>query len=405
MEGIEAAIPRYVHAVLDALERAGFRGYPVGGCLRDLLLGVTPYDFDVTTDAMPQDLPQIFGDFHTVPTGLSHGTVTVLSEGHPIEVTAHRAESGYSDSRHPDRVAFGVSLADDLARRDFTVNAMAWSRGEGLIDLFEGRSDLSRRILRAVGDPEARFCEDALRILRCFRFAAQLDFTVEPDTLSAAKACREGLSRISAERIFSELCRLLVSPAAVRGLALMDEAQCIPFVFFGTDPDRAAFARLIELPADAALRLAALLSHEPTERVRRLCRDLRTSNRFSDTVCGYIDSLGDELPSSSYAARRFVCHHFPYFREALLLRRAIHGTDVTDAERLTNSVFRDKSAIELRRLAVNGKELQDTVGVSPANTAKLLLLLQDLVWQDPDRNKKAVLLRAASEILKKGTLT
>ena len=395
-------VPAYVTCLFDVLKSGGHRGYLVGGCVRDLLRGVMPHDFDMTTDATPDEMLSLFADFRVIPTGLAHGTVTVLSEGHPVEITTHRTDGAYTDSRHPDSVSFTRKLQEDLARRDFTVNAMAWSAETGLVDLFEGQKDLERGVIRAVGDPVLRFGEDALRILRCFRFAAALDFAVEAETAEAARTCRDGLLHISAERIFAELQKLLVGKAAEKGLAGLFEADCLKPVFFDTLPDLDAAKRLVSLPSEAAVRLAALLHERTPDEARELCRRLRTSNAFADRVAGMLTALREPLPTDSYTARRFVCRHFVCFKEALLLRGVLDDADVTAARDLCLSVLRDRTAIDLHRLAVNGLDLQQKAGVRPADTAKMLALLQDAVWHDPTQNKKEALLALAREIYEKG---
>lgn len=195
-------IPKNVDFVLDKLIKNGRKAYIVGGCVRDLLLGKNPDDFDVTTSALPQEVVALFDK--TIPTGIKHGTITVLIEGTPIEVTTFRTENGYIDNRHPDKVNFVTDIAEDLSRRDFTVNAMAYNKHEGIIDLFGGKKDLENKILRTVGDSETRFREDALRILRLFRFASTLGFEIEENTLSSAIDCVHLLQNVSRERIFTE---------------------------------------------------------------------------------------------------------------------------------------------------------------------------------------------------------
>ncbi len=399
--GIYKQIPDYVRVVLDRFEAADRRAYPVGGSLRDLLLGRVPQDFDLTTDATPDETAKIFSDLRVIPTGLAHGTVTVLSDGNPIEITTHRTDGAYTDKRHPTSVSFTASLTEDLARRDFTVNAMAWSKKEGVIDPFGGKADLTARLIRAVGDPVCRFSEDALRILRAFRFAAQLDFDIEENTAAAAKSLREGLNAVSVERIFVELTKLLLGKAAAKGLAAMNAAQCLPFVFFDTVPDLSVATRLNGLPENAALRLAALLHGESQERLWALCRRLHTSNAFLGALVSTVAAYREAPPTSPYEARRFVCTHHPHFDDGLLLRAVLLGEDTTPARALCESVLRDRTAVEVRRLAVNGKELQDALGIKPAVTGKLLLLLQDAVWQEPAQNKKQTLLKLAAEICKK----
>ena len=398
---IRGQIPRYVHDVLDVLKQNGKRGYLVGGSLRDLLRGVQPHDFDLTANATPAEMLEIFKKFRVIPTGLSHGTVTVLSQGKPIEITTHRTDGTYSDSRHPDNVTFTTDLGADLARRDFTVNAMAWSEETGLVDLFGGQADLANGILRAVGDPEKRFREDALRILRCFRFASQLGFTVELKTAQGACLCAPRLADIAVERIFSELTRTVLGVVPERGICGMQNAGCMPYIFFDILPDLTRLTALNILPKQAPLRMAALLHGQTPDALRRLARRWHAPNAFSDSMCAYVTALGEKLPDSPYEARRFVCRHFPHFEGALLLRAALFGEDVDRAMTLTRTVLKDGTATELRRLAVNGKALQEKVGVRVEKTAALLAYLQDLVWQDPTANHRDTLLAAARRICEK----
>ncbi len=203
------SLPAPVTQCLNTLRRGGFAAYPVGGCVRDLLLGRGPGDWDITASARQEAVMGLFEK--TVPTGLQHGTVTVLLDGQSFEVTTFRADVGYSDGRHPDAVVFGDSLADDLARRDFTVNAMALAEDGSVIDPFGGQADLEKRLIRAVGDPTVRFAEDALRMFRAIRFSAQLDFTIEEKTFAAISALSENSKYVSGERIKAEVEKTLLS--------------------------------------------------------------------------------------------------------------------------------------------------------------------------------------------------
>ena len=215
--------------VLERLEAAGHRAVLVGGCVRDGLLGLVPHDYDGATSALPREILSACSEFRCVETGIAHGTVTVLCQGLPVEVTTFRREGAYSDHRHPDRVAFTASLEEDLKRRDFTVNAMAWGP-EGLTDLFGGQEDLQKGLVRCVGSPDLRFQEDALRLLRGLRLAAQLDFSLHPDTADAIRRHLPQLSHVAWERISAEFVRLLCSPAAGRILLDFPDAavQVIP---------------------------------------------------------------------------------------------------------------------------------------------------------------------------------
>ena len=208
------ALPAQVRDTLNCLHRAGHEAWIVGGCVRDLLLGRTPTDYDITTSALPGQTKAVFRDRRVVETGIRHGTVTLLAEGMPLEITTYRVDGTYSDARHPDGVTFTASLREDAARRDFTINAMAYAPGLGLRDYFGGQADLSRRLIRAVGDPDQRFREDALRVLRAIRFAAVLGFDLEEETAGAARRQAAGLEKVSAERVFQELSKLLCGPKA-----------------------------------------------------------------------------------------------------------------------------------------------------------------------------------------------
>ena len=203
-------LPEPVQCCCDTLRGAGFAAHPVGGGVRDLLLGRVPGDWDVTTSARPETVQELFA--HTVPTGIKHGTITVIGDGLPIEVTTFRTESGYGDRRHPDSVNFDTDLTGDLSRRDFTVNAMALDEHLNVIDPFGGKADLNQKIIRAVGEPKRRFSEDALRILRGIRFAAQLGFEVEAETAAAMKVCAPLVDNVSSERIKTEVEKILLSP-------------------------------------------------------------------------------------------------------------------------------------------------------------------------------------------------
>lgn len=202
-------LPEHVHTALSMLEASGEAGYIVGGCVRDALMGTQPADYDITTSALPERTKEIFEGYTVIETGIKHGTVTVLIGGTPLEITTYRTEVGYSDGRHPDAVHFTRALRDDLSRRDFTMNALAYNDKEGIVDLYDGASDIRRGIIRCVGDPSERFTEDALRIMRALRFASRLGFEIDGDSAEAIHRLAPTLTRVSAERLASELRGLL----------------------------------------------------------------------------------------------------------------------------------------------------------------------------------------------------
>ena len=224
-------LPVPVQDLIARLRGAGFPAYAVGGCVRDSLLGLTPHDWDLCTAASPEEMKRVFAGERIAETGLRHGTLTVIRDHIPYEITTFRTEGSYSDHRHPDSVSFVTDVREDLARRDFTINAMAWAPEEGLLDLFGGREDLDRGIIRCVGVPEERFEEDALRILRALRFASVYDFALDPDTSRAVRALYSTLDRVAAERLREELLKLLCGKAAGRML------REYPEVFSAMIPD------------------------------------------------------------------------------------------------------------------------------------------------------------------------
>ena len=212
------SLPSYVETALSLLEAKGYEAFVVGGAVRDMLRGVDAHDYDITTNALPNEMKAVFANFRTIDTGISHGTLTVLIEENPLEITTYRIDGTYTDSRHPDSVCFTRSLREDAARRDFTVNAMAYHPKTGVCDFFGGKEDLALGVIRAVGEPAVRFKEDALRILRALRFASVLDFTIEGETMRAMREQRAGLLSVSPERVREELCKLLKGEAAARVL-------------------------------------------------------------------------------------------------------------------------------------------------------------------------------------------
>ena len=209
-------MPKNVDTAINLLQSAGFEAYAVGGCVRDSLLGKIPNDWDITTSAKPEDMKSVFADFHCIDTGIKHGTVTVVIDGEPLEITTFRLDGEYEDNRHPKSVTFTSNLSADLGRRDFTVNAMAYSKKTGTVDLFGGQNDLKNKIIRCVGDPDRRFNEDALRILRALRFASALDFEIEEKTAQSLLKNRALLGNISEERIAKELLKLVCGKGAKR---------------------------------------------------------------------------------------------------------------------------------------------------------------------------------------------
>ena len=288
--------------LLDALHGAGHAAYAVGGCVRDSLLGLDPHDWDLCTSARPEQVMALFGEEKCIPTGLQHGTVTVKQGGRLYETTTFRTEGAYSDGRHPDAVCFVPDVREDLARRDFTINAMAYSAEEGLIDPFGGQDDLAAHLVRAVGEPERRFEEDALRILRLYRFAARFGFAIDPATGAAARALGPHLDCVSAERIQEELLKLLAAPRPGSYLEPAVLAVVLPELEPKKQPER--FAELcrtvdrIEPTAEnVPARLAALLCPLGEAGARKALRKLKCSNALTDEVTALEREAGGSVGS------------------------------------------------------------------------------------------------------------
>ena len=283
--------------LLDALHGTGHAAYAVGGCVRDSLLGLDPHDWDLCTSARPEQVMALFGEEKCIPTGLQHGTVTVKQGGRLYETTTFRTEGAYSDGRHPDAVCFVPDVWEDLARRDFTINAMAYSAEEGLIDPFGGRDDLAAHLVRAVGEPERRFEEDALRILRLYRFAARFGFAIDPATGAAARALGPHLDCVSAERIQEELLKLLAAPRPGSYLEPAVLAVVLPELEPEKQPERFAelcrtIDRIEPTAENVPTRLAALLCPLGEAGARKALRKLKCSNALTDEVTALVKEVG-----------------------------------------------------------------------------------------------------------------
>lgn len=288
--GVEM-LPIEVQECIFTLRQAGFEAYVVGGCVRDMLLDLPVHDYDVTTSARPEQVIDLFEK--TIPTGLIHGTVTVRLHHRSIEVTTYRTETGYSDGRRPDAVSFDASLLEDLARRDFTINAMAMDEHGSIVDPFGGQIDIKRQIIRAVGDPEQRFTEDGLRILRGIRFSARLNFDLDDDTWQAMRTCRGMLAGISAERIREELFGILLSPYLLRGNRIFE------LELFHRSGDLTTFSHY---PAEILPRLAALCRQlQDGQLPRRLKCDRKTISAVTNAAC-----LAQSPPQSDADWRRVI---------------------------------------------------------------------------------------------------
>lgn len=419
--------PPEVYSAIARLNGRGFEAFLVGGCVRDAYLGRIPEDYDLATQALPAQMRAAFFPLKTVDTGLKHGTLTLLIGGRAIEVTTFRSDGRYSDGRHPDEVRFTASLLEDLKRRDFTANAMAWHPQTGITDPFSGRADCDGKLLRAVGDPAERFREDALRILRALRFACQLGFDIEPATLKAMEAARERLRLISFERVGRETALALTGEAAAKGLSAYPAVllYALPELKDLVDTDRqgdggswrTALRLLDALPREIASRFAALflfIAPEP-ENSARLLEEAMTRLRQPRAV---IDgaallvrhALDTEQPGDPGLTlyRQGIEKGLSLLRFRLALARARHGDASKQAEQaqsLLDKALRlvsEGACLCLKDLAVKGEDLL-ALGVPPdGRMAKALDHLMRKVLAGEAENSREALLREAGRLLANG---
>lgn len=393
--------------LLDALHGAGHAAYAVGGCVRDSLLGLAPHDWDLCTSARPEQVMALFGEEKCIPTGLQHGTVTVKQGGRLYETTTFRTEGAYSDGRHPDAVCFVPDVREDLARRDFTINAMAYSAEEGLIDPFGGRDDLAAHLVRAVGEPERRFEEDALRILRLYRFAARFGFAIDPATGAAARALGPHLDCVSAERIQEELLKLLAAPRPGSYLEPAVLAVVLPELEPEKQPERFAelcrtIDRIKPTAENVPTRLAALLCPLGEAGACKALRKLKCSNALTDEVTA-LEREAPGTPGSDQtlmAKRLLGRYELPTIQRLTALCSARHPEQTeafaalrAEAERLTA----ENACCRVSQLAVNGRDLM-AAGVRPGpGLRQVLNALLEAVITGQTPNEKDALLAAATQ--------
>ena len=439
-------MPEKVKNIIETIQAAGFEAYAVGGCVRDSLLGRIPNDWDITTSAKPEEIKKLFK--RTIDTGIEHGTVTVMLDKDGFEVTTYRVDGEYEDGRHPKEVSFTASLREDLRRRDFTINAMAYNEEEGLVDIFGGMDDLNAGIIRCVGDAKERFSEDALRMLRAIRFSAQLGYQIEKGTLDAIRKLAPNLQKISAERIQMEMTKLLVSPhpdylriAYETGVTkvffpewdrAMETMQNHPHHCYSVGEH--ILHSMTEVRADRILRFAMML-HDiakpealtvDSEGITHFYGHPEMSEKMGITIMRRLKMDNDTI----HAVSRLVRYH-DYGNDVIpdprLTRRAIHkiGADIFPLllevkkadilsqsmymreEKLNNlnawrtcyeEVIAKEECVSLKMLAVNGQDLI-AEGIRPGKgLGEILNTLLAMVIEEPEKNNKQYLLEEAKRL-------
>lgn len=438
-------MPKNVDTAINLLQSAGFEAYAVGGCVRDSLLGKTPNDWDITTSAKPEDMKSVFADFHCIDTGIKHGTVTVVIDGEPLEITTFRLDGEYEDNRHPKSVTFTSNLGADLGRRDFTVNAMAYSKMTGTVDLFGGQNDLKNKIIRCVGDPDRRFNEDALRILRALRFASALDFEIEEKTAQSLLKNRALLGNISEERIAKELLKLVCGKGAKRILTdfapvlfeILPELQ--PMYKDSHDNPHHCYdiyehtlIAVESIDSEPTLRFAMLLhdcgkpavkkfdengvahfyGHQriSAEISAQILARLKVSNKFRDEILflvsnhdrwelyentekmpRYLSKFGlDGVLKLLKVMRADVLAQSPEYRYRL--------DQISDAEEIAKNLAAQKPCLSLRELQINGRTLMDIGIPQGRKLGAVLAQLLDEVIDGVTKNTQEALTTRAREI-------
>ncbi|MBQ3870800.1 MAG: CCA tRNA nucleotidyltransferase [Clostridia bacterium] len=393
-------LPGEIKYVLNKLEAAGYEAYVAGGAVRDMLIGRPVSDYDVTTSAKPDEIKRTFEDHPTIETGIKHGTVSVIVGEYRIEITTFRRESAYSDGRHPDHVTFSDRLEDDLSRRDLTVNAMAIDKNGALTDPFGGQSDIEARIIRSVNDAGERFGEDHLRILRALRFASELCFEIEENTAKAITEMKDLISTVSAERIYSELCKTLEGDGASSVLTVYGDVIC-PILGMDNDCDyKKAAGNVDRLKKDAILRLTSLLFSGSEEKARSVMRRLKAKNADVTRVINAVKYAKAEPENRAELKKLMRKAGIDAVKDVFEIR-SLYDENAEELYRMTLDIVEKKEAVFIKDLAIDGSDLIK-LGCRPGpDTGKALGLLLDAVTESKVRNEKNELTALASSIIKK----
>ena len=402
-------MPKHVKFIIEMLENNGFEAYAVGGCVRDAILGREPNDWDITTSAMPDEVKKLFR--RTIDTGIKHGTVTVMIDKKGYEVTTYRIDGEYQDGRHPLHVEFTRNLIEDLKRRDFTINAMAYNDREGIVDIFGGVRDLKDGIIRCVGNPADRFSEDALRILRAVRFSASLGFRIDDNTCRAIEELAVNLEKISRERIQAELEKLLMSDNPDR-LKAAYELGITTVVFreidrIAAENELTEVLSLVKLmPKEHFLRWSAVLSRAGKDKAANILRDFKFDNKTVNVVSKIIGEIGRPLPQTRGLVRRdiyeigediyeiyltFMEVYLPFYYAKAGQSDCMKET-LANVKKEYNDIIEKGDCISLKALAVNGKDLMEAGLARGEQVGEALKRLLYVVLENNDLNRKEILL-------------
>ncbi|MEG2016917.1 MAG: CCA tRNA nucleotidyltransferase [Clostridium sp.] len=418
-------ISEVVEKCIEKLKEAGFEAFVVGGCVRDSIIARIPNDWDVCTSALPSQTKLVFKEYRTVDVGIDHGTVTVVMENENIEITTYRVDGEYKDNRRPEKVEFTFKIQEDLSRRDFTINAMAYNHESGLIDFFNGRQDIDKRIIRCVGDPIKRFNEDALRIMRALRFAAQLNYTIEEDTLKAVKGSKELLRNISSERIAVELNKLVMAEKPKDMIKLLFEMDIFKIIIeymhncsvkvdnlnnFTED-----CGQIIEAcPQDLSIRLCVLFNfiaelYKIEDDSKSVVENFEVekffrSLKYDNITIKEIDILNRYYNSDiSYEKREIKkilnLIDLEMFKKLIFMKTAIERNFSSDRYiKLLNSIEENNECYRIKDLKINGRDLIAQGIKNGKVIGESLNTALQIVIENPEMNDRERLLKEIKKI-------
>jgi len=394
-------LPENIVQIINELNKNGFEAFAVGGCVRDIILGKTPDDYDVTTNARPEEIKKVFSHLKTIDTGIKHGTVTVVNGGSFVEVTTYRIDGEYKDNRRPEKVTFSKKLADDLSRRDFTINALAYNDDLGFVDCFGGKKDIENKIIRCVGNSEKRFNEDALRILRAIRFSSVLGFSLETETEKAVHRFSSLLCNISKERILSEFKKLLCGDDSLRVLiSFRDVMELIlpPLKKLSDEQYRISANMAASVMGDFSLKLSALMYFAPLDEVSPALKDLRCDKETIASVDRILSCREASLVDSEKKALLLLYSYDKNILSYLELKHICAGICNNNPEAVLREIefiqkaLQSKKAYKISHLDINGNDLIENNLAMGSDIGRLLEeILMDVIFERVENNKADIL--------------
>ena len=392
------SIPKDVKYIIDTFYNNGYEAFMVGGCIRDILLNKTPMDYDIATSAPPEITEKLFKK--TIPTGIEHGTITVLIDKNPYEVTTYRTEGTYSDNRKPDNVTFISDIKEDLARRDFTINAFAYNDREGLLDYFSGNTDLNNKLIKCVGDPDRRFKEDALRMLRAVRFSAQLNFNIDEETFLAIKSNSSSIQNISKERIRVELSKTLLSNNAFSGMIKLKESNLLKEIL---PYDLNLNNSIDKVNQNLSSRLSFIFLNLESSLIENIMRDLTFDKNTMNKVIALTSSFEyvKSVKSKADCKRLIIKVGTDNIFNLINIYESITSQSVIEITNLVQEILDSNEVLYIKDLSIKGNDLIKELGITPGKILGELLnhLLNEVIDETVDNNYNSLITCAKNYIL------